>query len=133
VADQPYDRRSHLAHHLCDRWSGSIGPHVSTEGGCAMHRAVAGMVMEIDNLDAYLTRYILARGIEPPVYDTGSKIIEEALELQQAVRTRDFEAVKMEAADVAITALVAARQFGTTLEEALEAKIAEDTGRGPKK
>lgn len=87
----------------------------------------------MSNLNDYLLRYVESRGIEMPFYDSGSKITEEAQELRDAVRARDRDAVMDESADVTITALVAARQFDFTLEEALEKKIAKDTGRGEKR
>lgn len=83
-------------------------------------------------LHDYLTRYIETREIKMPVYHNGSKIIEEAYELQEAVLNKDRERVMEESFDVFITALVAAHQFGFTLEEAAELKIEKDKGRGEK-
>lgn len=81
-------------------------------------------------LHTYLTRYVTTRGIDMPHYNTGSKIIEEAYELQEAVQLKDKTKVMEEAFDVFITALVAAHQFGFSLEEAAEVKINKDRGRG---
>ena len=81
----------------------------------------------------YLERYVTERGIPMPHYDTGSKIVEEAYELQEAVQHKDRAKVMEEAFDVFVTALVAVHQFGGTLEEAAEIKINKDRGRGEKK
>lgn len=83
-------------------------------------------------IDRALVEYVTNRGIPMPFYTNGSKIIEEATELRDAVVSGDPGHVKEEVADVVITAAVAARQFGFTVEEALAFKIAKDAGRGPK-
>lgn len=90
-------------------------------------------------IDEQLLLYVASRGIPMPFYNKGSKIIEEAQELQDALvehLANPTEAtlahVLEEIGDVVITAAVAARQVGVTVEDALAAKIAKDAGRGPK-
>ena len=119
----PCDQMKHMAegstHH--NGWS-----HSNTE---------AGAIWTEDNtkgegMDGYLRLYCQTREMDVPFYKEGSKITEEAAELREAVLSGIKERVMEEAFDVFVTALVACRQFGTTLEEAARLKIAKDKGRG---
>lgn len=90
-------------------------------------------------VEAKLVEYVEARGIPMPFYNSGSKITEEAEELRAALQAflaepsaANLAHLQEEVADVALTAAVAARQAGFTVEAALEAKIEKDRGRGPK-
>lgn len=91
-------------------------------------------------IHAKLVEYVSSRGIPMPVYHDGSKITEEAGELRDALRAHlaqpsasTLAHLQEEVADVTIVAAVAAQQFDFTVEAALTAKIAKDSGRGPKR
>lgn len=85
------------------------------------------------NIVDRLVQYVSERGIAMPHYTDGSKITEEAAELVEAIQSGDVQAIMEEVADVVITAAVAARQFGFTVEHAIEIKTKKDAGRGYKK
>lgn len=84
-----------------------------------------------------LIEYVEARGISMPFYRRGSKILEEAEELVEALgeflekpnSLKRRRHLMEEVADVAFTAAVAARQGSFSVEEAIEWKIAKDRGR----
>lgn len=86
-----------------------------------------------------LEEYVNTRGIPMPFYTSGKKIIEEAGEARDALQDwladptdANLAHLMEEVADLTIVAAVAARQAGFTVEQALDAKIKKDSGRGPK-
>lgn len=81
---------------------------------------------------ALLHDYLAARGLTITDGHNARKVAEEAIELVEAC-SRDVprrDQVMHEVADVVLAAAVIAEHHGFTVEEAIRAKIALDTGRG---
>jgi NTP pyrophosphatase (non-canonical NTP hydrolase) len=87
----------------------------------------------VTSLGDLLDRYLSARGLAFPA-DAASarKVAEQAIELVEECGRERPDPVKVahELADVVLAAAVVARHHGLSLESAIEAKIALDTGRG---
>ena len=84
------------------------------------------------NLADLLERYLDARGMPFPADShSARKVAEEAIELVEECGRDQPDLVKVahELADVVLAAAVVARHHGLTIESAIEAKIALDTGR----
>ena len=86
----------------------------------------------MSDIHGLLSAYLDARGIEMPSGRSGRKVAEEAVELVEvcARDTPDRDQLAHELADVVLAAAVVAAHHGFTVEEAIRAKIAYDTGRG---
>lgn len=77
--------------------------------------------------------YLAARGMAMPVdADSARHVAEEAIELVEVVARdgRRTPAVEHEVADVVLAATVIAEQYGFSVEDAIRAKTAHDSGRG---
>ena len=73
--------------------------------------------------------YFAARGRPVPTPETGSKVLEEANELVEALAGTDHEHTLHELGDVVIAAAAVAEALGTTIEECIRLKTILDTGR----
>ena len=84
-------------------------------------------------LSELLHEYLAARGIAMPADAASARhVAEEAIELVEVVARdgRRTPAMEHEVADVVLAAAVIAEHHGFTVEDAIRAKIAHDTGRG---
>lgn len=96
-----------------------------------VQRTSSVSVLAVSSPHTLLREYLTARGLAMPDGASARKVAEEAIELVEECgrETPDRAKVMHELADVVFAATVVAEHYGFTLGEAMQSKIALDTGR----